>query len=185
MIKKFLMYAWKLFAGLLQGIMSLFGFSPRAPKQQHDNLGREDIAAAEAEARSDAAAAELVSKIRAPEGVVHEYAVSPSDSRSSIDLSPLSPEEQDWLLGLSDGELAMLAASSEETCRQSLSARKVAVNVRRLRERTEDKPNPVSAVLRIPAQEDDRWQHISDIVRGQYPSLFGDDGPALKPRCRA
>lgn len=171
----------------LVGILTFLGFmKPRAPQDHHDDLGQADVAAAEAEARSDAAAAELLSILRAPEAVVHEYAVSPSDSRAAIDLSPLSADEQDWLLGLSDGDLAMLAASSVDACKRSLSEMRVVVNVRRLRERQEaDTKNPAPAVLRIPDLEsEDRWQHIADVIREKHPQLFGvgDSGPALKPR---
>ena len=184
MIKKFLMYIWEAFSGLLQGLMSIFGFSPRAPKEQHDNLGREDVAAAEVEARSDVANAELALALRSPEAVVHEYAMSPSDTRATVDLSPLSADEQDWLLGLSDGDLAMLAASNVDACKRSLDARKIVVNVRRLRERHEAGMKNPAPVLRIPDQDDDRWQHIADVIREKHPALFGggDDGPVLKPR---
>ncbi|MBB4064071.1 hypothetical protein [Gellertiella hungarica] len=189
-MRKFLKLLLQALGETLEGILVFFGFMKRRPPQDHhDDLSKADVAAAEAEARSDAAAADLLSVLRAPESVVHEYAISPSDTRAAIDLSPLSPEEQDWLLGLSDGDLAMLGASSVEACRKSLDARKVTVNIRRLRERQEADMKNRAPLLRITYQDrdEDKWRHISDVIRERYPHLVGGGGggPVLKPRCRA
>lgn len=48
---------------------------------------------------------------------VHQYAAAEGpDVRCAVDLSPLSPTQTDWLLGLRDGDLARLTKAGPRAC---------------------------------------------------------------------
>lgn len=48
---------------------------------------------------------------------VHQYAAAVGpDVRCAVDLSPLSPAQTDWLLGLRDGDLARLTKAGPRAC---------------------------------------------------------------------
>jgi hypothetical protein len=111
-------------AVLLGSILRFFGQMksepPTGPRQKLDVRDVEDAAKLAAE---QTAAVKEISKGMTPAEVVYEYARANEDSRMTMNLSALSEEQQDWLLGLSDVDLVLLGGSPLSASAQSLENR--------------------------------------------------------------
>lgn len=137
--------AWGVLKGIWDALMSVFGMNPKAPRGQHDDITPEDVTDA---AKYEASKQELVDMLnhdRTPAQIVHSYAAAGVMDRPTVDLSALTPEQQDWLVGLSNGDYILLAASGVPACDRSLSARMVIPSLTKLRaeKAAEEAPHPV------------------------------------------
>ncbi|MEV4606755.1 hypothetical protein MRBLMR1_001712 [Neorhizobium sp. LMR1-1-1.1] len=63
-----------------------------------------------------------------PRSVLHEYA-SAKDlvSRAAVDIRALTPEQTDWLFGLSDEDLDKLAKAGPDACEKALVGKKCGI----------------------------------------------------------
>ncbi|URK87488.1 hypothetical protein LP421_05205 [Rhizobium sp. RCAM05350] len=158
--------------GLWEGLLSLVGVYPQVPRNAHENIQAVDVADAyteEAEKQSGNDAAG--SGLQESPDVVLAYARAGNEERALMDLGKLSTSELDWLLGLTDRDLILLAASGSAACARSLTAGMVIPSLPR--PRRERLPEAPPAVLKVPN---------ADYVRERFMmSLCGSYGLALKP----
>jgi len=62
-----------------------------------------------------------------PTSVLHDYASATKEVRATVDLSGLTPEQTDWLFGLSDEDLESLAKAGPAACEKALSGKRCGV----------------------------------------------------------
>lgn len=62
-----------------------------------------------------------------PTSVLHYYASATAEARATIDLSGLTPEQMDWVFGLSDDDLKKLAQAGPAACEKALAGKKCGV----------------------------------------------------------
>ncbi|TBY57961.1 hypothetical protein E0H39_29530 [Rhizobium leguminosarum bv. viciae] len=99
---------WEVFTSVIGGILRLFGIEMPTPRPQHENLMPEDVD----RAYNDAAAAEALPHSFEPtDQRVHEfirYVNSTVEERAVFDLQDFSPEQQDFMIGLTEDDVVEL-----------------------------------------------------------------------------
>lgn len=58
---------------------------------------------------------------------VHDYASARGMGRAAVDLSGLTEEQQDWLMGLSEQDLQRLAVAGEAVCKRAVSGKRCGI----------------------------------------------------------
>ncbi|KQQ72382.1 hypothetical protein ASF70_12675 [Rhizobium sp. Leaf321] len=124
---------WGVLSGIWTAILGIFGIHPSAPKGQHADIKLDDVDSAASAEADEQALAKLMTAEMTPAEVVLRYAAAGAMDRPTVDLSALSTEEQDWLVSLSDSDLALLAASGKSACERSLEAKMAIPDLTRLR----------------------------------------------------
>jgi hypothetical protein len=177
---------------ILHRIFAFLGLMSPPSTGGHENVQVADVEDAEKIAREAQEAIDVIVADLSPAHVVHAYCTASEDARKAIDLSKLSVDQQDWLLRLSDADLAMLGRSGEAACRRSVEARKLMLNRQRLRPaETEAAPQ----VLDIPGAEpivdelteDEKRQFLREFIADRHAELFLPSGapntdPKFTPR---
>jgi hypothetical protein len=179
-------FAW--LGAVLRSIFAFFGMMSTPSTGGHENLQVADVEDAEKVAREAQEAIDVILTDMSPAQVVHAYCTAPEDARKAIDLTKLSVDQQDWLLRLSDADLAMLGRSGEAACGRSVEARKLMLNRQRLRpSETEAAPQ----VLKIPGAEpivdlmteDQKREQVREFFADRHGELFLAPGiPNLDPK---
>lgn len=113
---------------LITSICRLFGVQPPVsrgrPEISTKPADLED-AYRQAHSREMCRGLDLVSDIGS---TVHKYAAAPKPLiRSAVDLSALTPAQQDWLMMLSEDDLRRLAKAGPQACERAASGRKCGV----------------------------------------------------------
>lgn len=138
---------WGIFSSIFWGIARIFGINPPVPNRIHEHIDRGDVADAMAAERDRQEGLDVVEALE-PADVVLEYARSTlrdDGSRSLVDLSALTPEQQDWLTGLSDKDLSLIAVYGRQTAARSLEHKMMIPVIPR-----EQRARPEPEVLPIP-----------------------------------
>lgn len=169
--------------GILHGIFAFLGMMSPLSASGHENLQVRDVEDAEKVAREAQKAIDEIVADMSPAQVVHAYCTASEDARKAIDLTKLSVDQQDWLLRLSDADLAMLGRSEESACGRSVEACKLMLNRQRLRSaETEAAPQ----VLDIPGAEpifdeiteDEKRERLREFFADRHGELFFASGAA-------
>lgn len=114
------------FLGAIFGpILRAFGMLPPPDTESFDDLSSGDVADAAKLAAEQEAAVEELQKEKSPAEIVRAYARADASERVTLDLSALNYDQQDWLLSLSDTELALLGMSTTSGCARSLERKEV------------------------------------------------------------
>lgn len=177
--------------GILHGIFAFLGMISPPSTGGHENLHVADVEGAEKVAREAQAAIDVILADMTPAQIVHGYCTASEEARKTIDLTKLSVDQQDWLLRLSDADLAMLGGSGEAACGRSVEACKLILNRQRLRPL-----EMVSApqVLKIPGEpiveemtEDEKRERLREFIADRHSELFLASGavnpePKFTPR---
>lgn len=129
--------AWNVFVSVLGSVLRLFGIERPMPRPAHDNIQPEDVD----RAYHDAAAAEALPPTFGPpvDTAVNEflrYVESAPEERAAFDLSPFDNDLQDFVLGLTEGDL-------EELRRRGPIGQITAALIRRIPPRLEMETAPV------------------------------------------
>ena len=139
-----------------------------------ENISKRDVEDAEKAARETEEAIDAIMRDMSPAEVVKAYARGDKNTRSTMDLSALDLESQDWLLGLSDEDLDLLGMSTTAACARSLEARAVLPAYARSRPESE-----TPEILMIPSAEDE-WernrQHVAERFRQIQRELWLSPG---------
>lgn len=176
----------------LQMLGISFGLIPPPRTDGHENIQATDVVAAEEDAKRKQEAIDEIIADMTPAQVVHAYCTASEEVRKTINLKPLSVEQQDWLMRLSDKDLVLLCGSGETACARSVEAMKVIVNRSKLRPaKTETAPQ----VLKIPGaepivdemSEDERKEWLREFFAERHAELFLPSGasnmnPKFTPR---
>ncbi|MGV2052832.1 hypothetical protein ACQZ48_22410 [Agrobacterium sp. 22-209-1] len=165
-----------------------FGLIPPPPTDGHENIQTTDVVTAEQDARRQQEATDDINANMTPAQVVHAYCTASEESRKTVNLAPLSMEQQDWLMRLSDADLVMLGESGETACRRSVEARKLLVNRAKLRPAdVETAPK----ILKIPGaapivdemSEDEKREYHREFFADRHAELFLSSGaPNTNPK---
>ncbi len=174
--------------GILHRIFAFFGMMSPPSTGGHENVQVADVEDAEKVAREAQEAIDVIVADMSPAQVVHAYCTASEDARKAIDLTKLSVKQQDWLLRLSDADLAMLGRSGEAACGRSVEARKLILNRQRLRPAETD---AAPQVLEIPGAEpiaddmteDEKRERLREFFADRHSELFLAAGiPNLDPK---
>lgn len=118
----------KLVMALITSICRLFGVQPPVsrgrPEISTKPADLED-AYRKAHSREMCKGLDLVSDIGSS---VHRYAAAPEPMiRSAVDLSALTPSQQDWLMMLSEDDLRRLAKAGPQACERAASGKRCGI----------------------------------------------------------
>lgn len=159
------------FLGWIFGsILHCFGMRPPPGTDGFENIQRADVEAAARLATEQEVAVDELQRQMSPAEVVRAYAKADATGRASIDLSALDLEGQDWLLRLSDEDLAKLSMSTVNGCARSLERRSVLPIYAKPPADTE-----TNEIYAIPTQEEieqAKW----DFISARYRELFHAPG---------
>lgn len=173
--------AFKLFAWVMGPILRWLGMMPPPRTDGFENIQKRDVDEAAEQATRSEEAVDAIMRDMSPADVVKAYARADSDTRSSMDLSVLDLEGQDWLLSLSEEDLDLLGMSTTGACARSLEAREVKAAYPKPRPETE-----APEILSVPSAEDtDEWkrQQIAERFRQVQQELWLSPGvPNPKPK---
>jgi len=160
------------FAWLFGPILSWFGLLTPPRTDGFQNLSKADVVDAEKDATEAERAIDMILADKSPAEVVSAYAMADLSARSTMDLSVIDAEGQDWLLRLSDDELTLLAMSTVRGCARSLESRSMKpIFV---------KPTPetgTAEILKIPTAEDEEKAKRA-FVASRFGELFHAPGVA-------
>lgn len=178
--------------GILHRIFAFLGMMSPPSSGGHQNLQVRDVEVAEKVAREAQEAIDVIVADMSPAQVVHAYCTASEDARKAIDLTKLSVDQQDWLLRLSDADLAMLGRSGEAACGRSVEARKLMLNRQRLRPAETDAAPQVLKIsgaepIANEMSEDERREYLRDFFADRHSELFLPSGlpntdPKFTPR---
>lgn len=132
-------------------------------------------------AEEQEAAAEALIRKMSPAEVVRAYARADAAGRATMDLQALGMDEQDWLMRLSDEDLAKLSMLTTNGCARSLEAKKVLPLYRKPPAEAE-----TPEIYQIPSAEDEEeWkrQQVAAQFRQAQRELWLAPGiPNPKPK---
>ncbi|WP_142627955.1 hypothetical protein [Rhizobium sp. P007] len=175
-------------AGLFQVLAALFGpllkwmgmLTPPST-QGFDNLTKGDVDDAKQLAEQQEAAVDTLIREMSPAEVVRAYARADAAGRAEMNLQVLDLAQQDWLLRLSEDDLAKLGMSTTGACARSLEAGEVLPSYAKAKPETK-----TAEIYQIPAVEDEEeWkrQQIAALFRQVQRELFHAPGvPNLQPK---
>ncbi len=119
---------------LLNTILQLFGLKPMPTPEQHLPEAQTTVEDVISELNrptptSPSPASDNMLKPTTEAGLtLYRYACAqPPSERSTVDLSALSPDQQDWLLMLSDAELERLAKVGIDGCTKAMAGKRCGV----------------------------------------------------------
>lgn len=162
-------------------LLRFFGLMPRPRTDGFENISPADVEDAERVARETEEAIDDIMEQMSPAEVVHAYAAATPEDRALMDLSAIDDEGKDWLLGLSDDDLTLLATSNLRGCARSLEAREVKPAYPRCKPESE-----APEVLKIPSAEDEdeiRRRYVAERFRQVERELWLSSGvPNPKPQ---
>lgn len=154
------------FLGWIFGpLLRALGYFPHPDTEGFENLSRENVDEAAKLAAEKEAAVDALQRQMSPAEVIWAYAKADAAGRAAMDLSTLRIEEQDWLLRLSDEDLAKLSMSTMSGCARSLEERRVLPIYAK---RSAEKETP--EIIAIPS-EDDIEKMKRDIISARFREL--------------
>lgn len=168
-------------AAIFGPLLRFFGLMPPPRTDGFENIQKADVEDAEKAARETEEAIDDIMKQMSPAEVVKAYAAATPEQRALMDLSAIDNEGKDWLFGLSDDDLTLLATSNLRGCARSLEAREVKPAYPRCKPESE-----APEVLKIPSAEDEeeiRRRYVAERFRQVERELWLSSGvPNPKPQ---
>ena len=159
---------WSILSGIWTAILGIFGIHPTAPGGAHEDIKLGDVDDAAAAEADKQALADLMTAEMTPVDVVLAYASAGLMDRPTVDLGKLTPQQQDWLVSLSEGDLALLSASGHPSCEMSLKALKAIPYLTKLRAETAPDKAPEPIILQT--KEELIRERYLEVVRGLHPT---------------
>lgn len=171
---------------LFRSIFELFGLLSRPPTDRHEHIQMADVNDAAKDARDAHAAVDKIVAALTPAQVVHAYCTATEDARTTMDLSKLSVEQQDWLMRLSDADLVMLGGSGEAACGRSVEARRLMVSRSKLRLPGVETASQVLATPE-PMTDEQKREFLLEFMKDRHSELFlalgvANPNPKFTPR---
>ncbi|WP_313197198.1 hypothetical protein [Rhizobium sp.] len=110
-------------AAIFGPILRWLGLVPPPQADGYENLSRADVDEAAEQATRTEEAVDAIMQQMSPADVVSAYAKASPEGRAEMDLRVFDAEGMDWLLGLSEDDLTLLAMSTTAGCARSLEAK--------------------------------------------------------------
>ncbi|MBX5111938.1 hypothetical protein HJB51_28835 [Rhizobium lentis] len=169
--------AFTLLAAIFAPFLRWLGMLTPPSTEGFQNITKADVDDAAKLATEQEAAVDTLVRAMSPTEVVRAYARADAAGRVEMDLSVLDLAQQDWLLRLSDEDLAKLGMSTTAACARSLEAKAVLPTYAKAKPETE-----MAEILRTPTDEE-----IEDMKRefvaARFRELFHAPGvPNPDPR---
>lgn len=164
--------AFRLFAWVMGPILRFLGLMPHPRTDGFENLSKADVDEASEDARRTEEAIDAIIRDMSPAEVVKAYANASPEARAEMDLSALDADGVDWLLGLSEDDLTLLAMSTTAGCARSLEAKAM--------KPIYPKPTPemeTVEILKIPTV-DDVEEEKRQFLAARFKELFLASGVA-------
>jgi len=146
-----------------------------------ENIQKADVDDAKQLAEEQEAAVDALTQTMSPAEVVRAYARADVVGRAEMDLRELDDAQQDWLLRLSEDDLAKLGMSTTGACARSLEAREV----RPCYPKTTAEADAPEILSTPSAEDNDEWkrQQIAALYRQVQRELWLAPGvPNLQPK---
>lgn len=164
-------------AAIFSPLLRFLGLMPHPRTDGFENIQAADVDEAAEQAKRTEEAVDAIVRQMSPPEVVKAYAGANPEDRAVMDLSALDTDGVDWLLGLSDDELTLLAMSTTAGCARSLDARDVKPSYPKAKPKTE-----TPAVLRTTSAVD-REEENRQFIAARVRELFHAPGvPNLNPQ---
>ncbi|MBX5021162.1 hypothetical protein [Rhizobium lentis] len=167
---------------IFRSILEFFGMLAPPRTDQHENIQLADVEAEKKTAEERQAAVDHLDREMTPAQMVYAYCRATEDERRLMNLEKLTPEQQDWLMRLSDRDLVLLGASGKAACTRSVEALRLMVSTSKLRA-PEMEADPVA--LPIPKDMSMTEEQKQQFIEDRFDELF----PGLRmahanPKCR-
>ncbi len=169
---EWILSAFRLLAWVMGPILRWLGLMPPPRTDGFENIQKADVDEAAEQATRTEEAVDAILRDMSPAEVVRAYARADRDTRSTMDLSVLDLEGQDWLLGLSEEALDLLGMSTTAACARSLEAKAVKPAYRKPAPETDE-----AEILSIPAPVGEEEEKRA-FVAARYRELFHAPGVA-------
>lgn len=173
--------ALRLLAAVFGHLLRWLGMLTPPSTEGFENIQKQDVEDAKQLAEQQEAAVDAIVREMAPADVVRAYARADAAGRAMMDLSALNLAQQDWLLGLSEDDLAKLGMSTTGACARSLEAKEVKPAYPKASAETE-----TAEIYQIPTEDDAeeaKRQQIAALFRQVQRELFHAPGiPNLHPK---
>ncbi len=173
--------AFALLAAVFAPLLRWLGMLTPPSTEGFENLTKADVDDAKQLAEQQEAAVDTIVREMSSADVVRAYARADVAGRAEMDLRVLDDAQQDWLLRLSEEDLAKLGMSTTGACARSLEAREVRPSYPKATVEAE-----APEILKTPSAEDeDEWkrQQIAELFRQVQRELFHAPGvPNLQPK---
>lgn len=173
----------KAVGAIFRSILEFFGMLAPPRTDQHENIQLADVEAEKKTAEEQRAAVDHLDREMTPAQMVYAYCRATEDERRLMNLEKLTPEQQDWLMRLSDAQLVMLGESGEAACGRSVEALKLMVSKSKLRV-----PEAEAAPVILPIQmdlvitEEQKQQFVEDRFDELLPGLrMAHSNPKCRP----
>ncbi len=158
--------AFQLLAAVFGPLLCWLGMLTPPSTEGLANIQKEDVDDAKNIAQEQEAAVDAIIREMSPAEVVRAYAKADPSGRATMDLSVLDFDQQDWLLRLSDEDLAKLAMSIPGGCARSLERKEVVPIYPKAQPEMES-----TEILRTPTEEDEEeWKR--EFVSARFRELF-------------
>lgn len=158
--------AFQLLAAVFGPLLRWLGMLTPPSTDGFQNIQKEDVDDAKKLAVEQEAAVDAIAREMSPAEVVRAYAWADAAARAGMDLSALDIAQQDWLLRLSEEDLAKLGMSTTSACARSLEAKTVLPTYAKTRPEAE-----APEIYQIPSA-DEIEEMKRDFVAARFRELF-------------
>lgn len=173
--------AFRLLAAVFAPLLRGLGMLTPPSTERFENLTKADVDDAKQIAEQQEAAVDTLVREMSPTDVVRAYARADAAGRAEMNLQVLDDAQQDWLLRLSEEDLAKLAMSTTGACGRSLEAKEVRPSYAKMKPEAE-----APEILSTPsAVDEEEWkkEQIAALFRQVQRELFHAPGvPNLQPK---
>lgn len=169
--------AFALLAAVFAPLLRWLGMPTPPSTEGFQNIQKEDVDDAAKLAEQQEAAVDTLVREMSPAEVVRAYARADAAGRAEMDLSALDYAQQDWLMGLSEDDLAKLGMSTTGACARSLEVMEVKPSYAKTKPETK-----TPEILSTPSGVDEEeWKR--EFVSARFRELFFAPGvPNLQPK---
>lgn len=173
--------AFALLAAVFGPLLRWLGMLTPPRTDGFQNIQKEDVEDAKQLAVEQEAAVDTLISEMSPGEVVRAYAKADANGRAEMNLQVLDLAQQDWLLGLSEEDLAKLGMSTTSACARSLETLEVKPSYAKTKPETKA-PDILSTASAVDEEEWKR-QQIAALFRQVQRELFHAPGvPNLQPK---
>lgn len=169
--------ALQLLAAVFGPLLRWLGMLTPPRTDGFENLTKADVDDAKQLAEQQEAAVDTLVREMSPADVVRAYARADVAGRTEMDLQALDDAQKDWLLRLSEEDLAKLGMSTASACARSMQAGKVLPSYAKTRPEAE-----APEILKTPSAEEIEEMN-REFVAARFRELFHAPGvPNTNPR---
>lgn len=172
--------ALQLLAAVFGPLLRWLGMLTPPSTEGFENITKADVEDTKQLAEQQEAAVDAITHDMSPAEVVRAYAKADASGRAEMNLQVLDDAQKDWLMRLSEEDLAKLGMSTTGACARSLEALEVRPSY------AKQKPEMETAeILTTPAEDEEEWkrEQIAALFRQVQRELFHAPGvPNLQPK---